>query len=259
MINTKPNTRQNFIFLLLLLGCFYGCQKKEPLIFQKRIIAIDDLFDCQNVDCAITEIFLIECIGENDISKNINREIEKAACATLTIEDYTTLNTIEEAIKSFNKSYQEIKEQFPDEIIPYEASIRCDINFINDDILSVLVDSYIFTGGAHGSGNSNFVNIALKTGMIINPENLMKDFNDFSSFVEKSFKAKYSIPENESINSTGFFFENNTFSLPSNIGFTDTHVVLIYNQYEISSYAEGPIELKFKKQEVSEYFTVNIL
>ncbi|WP_299213319.1 DUF3298 and DUF4163 domain-containing protein [uncultured Aquimarina sp.] len=247
------------IFFLVILVYFNSCETSESFTFQKRTITIDDFFDCQATDCAITEIFLLESVSESEISKSINVEIEKAASSLLNMEDDVSLNSMEKALKSFNTSYQEMKKEFPQETIPYEASINCDMSFQNTDILSVLVDSYIFTGGAHGSGNSTYLNIHLKTGKTIANEKLIKDYNNFSNFVENVFRITHSIPENQSINSTGFFFENDTFALPANIGLTDTHLILLYNQYEISSYAEGPIELKFDKEEVVDYFTINIL
>jgi len=259
MINTKTNTKLKFIFLLAFLVYFSSCETNESLTFQKRTIAIDDFFDCQTTDCAITEIFLLESISENEISKSINLEIEKTACAALNIEDDSSLNTMDKAVQSFNNSYQEIKKEFPEEIVPYEASINCDISFQNSKILSVLIDSYIFTGGAHGSGNSTYLNMNLKTGKAIENKKLIKDNIQFSNFIEKAFRKAHEIPKNTSINSTGFFFENDTFVLPANIGLTDTHLILLYNQYEISSYAEGPIELKFNKEEVADYFSLNIL
>ncbi|WP_299433587.1 DUF3298 and DUF4163 domain-containing protein [uncultured Aquimarina sp.] len=248
-----------FIFFLVFLVCFSSCETNESLTFQKRTIAIDDFFDCQTTDCAITEIFLLESITENEMSKKINLEIEKTACTALNLEDDSSLSTMEKAVQSFNNSYQEMKKEFPEEIIPYEASINCDISFQNSTLLSVLIDSYIFTGGAHGSGNSTYLNMNLKTGEVIDNKNLIKNNIEFSSFAEKAFRKIHEIPENTSINSTGFFFENDTFVLPTNIGLTDTHLILLYNQYEISSYAEGAIELKFNKEKVAEYFSVNIL
>ncbi|MDH7447370.1 DUF3298 and DUF4163 domain-containing protein [Aquimarina sp. 2201CG14-23] len=260
MINRKPNTN---IKLLLFLGIFVSissCETKESFTFQKRTIAIQDFFDCDTVDCAITEIFLLESIQENEISNNINFEIEKTACSALYLEEAPkNYHSIEKALQSFNIEYQEMKKEFPEEIVPYEASINCEISFQNTTILSVFIDSYIYTGGAHGSGNATYLNLDLKTGKTINHNSLFKDINEFSSFAEMMFRKAHKISENASINSTGFFFENDMFVLPANIGLTNTHVILLYNQYEISSYAEGPIELKLNKEEVTKYFAINIL
>ena len=55
------------------------------------------------------------------------------------------------------------------------------------------------------------------------------------------------------------FFENDTFTLPENLGFSEEDVILVFNQYEIGSYAEGPIELRVKKSDVASFFKVNIM
>ncbi|WP_298542207.1 DUF3298 and DUF4163 domain-containing protein [uncultured Aquimarina sp.] len=259
MINTKPNTIPRILFFLVIIVCFNSCDTNESLIFRKRTIAIDDFFDCQTTNCVITEILLVESITESKVSKSINRVIEKAACGVLNFEDDASLDTIEKALQNFNTSYQEILKEFPEEIIPYEASIYSDVSFQNSDILSIVIDSYLFTGGAHGSGNTRYLNMDLKTGKLIENKKLLNNYDEFSSFAEKAFRKTYEIPEDASINSTGFFFENETFILPTNIGITDDHLILWYNQYEIASYAEGPIELKFNKKEVSNFFSVDIL
>ncbi|WP_219006464.1 DUF3298 and DUF4163 domain-containing protein [Aquimarina litoralis] len=227
--------------------------------FQKKIVSIDDYLDCENTDCVITEVLLLESLADDDISLRINEQIEQKASSILDMDENKSLSNMEDALKSFNTSYQEIKKEFPEEIIPYEASINCDISFQNNDLLSVLIESYIFTGGAHGSGNSNYLNLDIKTGNVIQIKEIIKDHRGFQAFAEKVFRDTHAIPKSQSINSTGFFFENDTFYLPSNIGFTQDHIVLLYNQYEISSYADGPVELKLPKEEASYYISEKIL
>ncbi len=245
-----------------MIGIFislYSCRNTEILTFEKQTIAIQDFIDCKNTDCVLTEILLLQSISETDIAKKINLEIEQAAAATLHIDENEPPETIEEAIKKFNISYQEMKKEFPEEIIPYEASINCDLSFQNQEILSVSIDSYIFTGGAHGSENSKFITLDLKIGKVIDNNSLFKDYSQFVSFAEDVFRKTNDIPKNQSINSTGFFFENDTFSLPSSIGIMDSNVILFYNSYEISSYADGPVELILNKKEVSKFFRIDIL
>ena len=38
-------------------------------------------------------------------------------------------------------------------------------------------------------------------------------------------------------------FEEDRFSLPENLGFTPGGLELLYNPYEVASYADGPISL----------------
>ncbi len=258
MINTKPNTGLKSIFYLVIFLGFYSCDTKETLTFEKQNFATDSLLDCETVDCALLEINLLKVVDGNQISDAINKEIEGVACAILNIGENEPEATMEQAIREFNSSYREISDEFPDEIVPYEASIDCDLSFQCKSLVSVIMDSYIFTGGAHGYGGVSFINIAASTGKQIPNKELFKNYTEFESYAEKAFRKAHKIPEEQSINSTGFLFEDDKFSLPENIGFTQHEVLIYYNPYEISSYAEGPIELKLNKEEVASFFAVEI-
>lgn len=258
MINTKTNTKSKFILLLIIFLGLYSCDNTESFTFEKQNFTVDTLLDCKNVDCASLEINLLKIVDDTPIATTINKEIENAACSILNIGENASAPTLKEAISQFNSSYQNISEEFPEEIIPYEATIDCELSFRCQNLLSVLMDSYIFTGGAHGNSTVSYLNIDTKTGKQFSNRALFKNYDEFEDYAEKIFRTQYKIPEDESINSTGFFFENDTYSLPSTIGFTDKEVVLYYNQYEINSYAEGPIELKLNKEEVASFFSVKI-
>ena len=53
-------------------------------------------------------------------------------------------------------------------------------------------------------------------------------------------------------------FEEDAFYLPENIGFTPKGIQLLYNQYEVSSFAEGPIEVTIPYNEVKKYLTIKV-
>ncbi|KZS38113.1 hypothetical protein AWE51_18890 [Aquimarina aggregata] len=258
MINTKPNTLLKFVFSLGIFLLIYSCTTNETFTFEKQNFTVDNLPNCKDSDCASLEINLLQVIDDRPICKDINKEIEKAACSILNTEEKASEENMNDAIHQFNRSYQEISNEFPDETVPYEASIDCKLSFTCQGLISVSIDSYIFTGGAHGYSSLSFINIDSKTGKRIPNRKLLKDPSEFENYIEKVFRQNFEIPETASINSTGFFFENETFKLPENIGFTATDIILHYNQYEISSYAEGPVVLKLDKKEISSFFAINI-
>ena len=177
----------------------------------------------------------------------------------LNSDEKSTIVNIQDAIREFNTSYQHIIRQFPDETTPYEVSIDCKLGFQCKSLISIAIDSYVYTGGAHGYGGVSYINIDAINGKKLSNKALFKDYNGFVNYAEKAFRSQHRIPDDSPINSTGFFFENETFSLPENIGFTNTEVILFYNPYEISSYAEGSVELKLNKQEVATYFAFDVL
>ena len=82
---------------------------------------------------------------------------------------------------------------------------------------------------------------------------LFKDPLEFQSFAEGKFRDQEKIPVNGSINATGFMFEDDKFYLPENIGFTQEGLQLFYEQYEVASYADGPIILTLKFKELEPY------
>ncbi|MEW7289299.1 DUF3298 and DUF4163 domain-containing protein [Aquimarina sp. 2304DJ70-9] len=259
MINTKPNTYSKIVVVLVILMGLSSCTKRESFTFEKQNFAVDQMLDCSTIDCASLEINLLKVTDDSQISSTINKEIEKVACAVLNIGENQPEGSMKQAMQEFNNSYQKISTEFPDEIVPYEATIDCELGFQSESLISVVMDSYVFTGGAHGYGGISYINIDTKTGKRIVNTDLFKNYKGFVHHAEKVFRSKHEILESESINSTGFFFENETFSLPENIGFTEKEVILFYNPYEISSYAEGAIEIKMNKDEVASFFAFEIL
>ncbi len=259
MINLKTNIAFKFFVLTFIWLCFYACKNREEIIFENKLITTDTLFDCRVIDCAAIELNLVNVLGEDEIALKINKEIERAAATIFDIDHKNLSNhSLDKAAEQFNSSYQKILEEFPDETSMYEANVNCKLSFQCQDIISLAMDSYIFTGGAHGNSTISYINIDPVTGKKLSLRALLNDVDAFKKYVENAFRKAHKIDKNQSINSTGFFFENDTFTLPSTIGFTDKEVILYYNPYEISSYAEGPVELKLNKKDVVSYFTVSI-
>ena len=64
------------------------------------------------------------------------------------------------------------------------------------------------------------------------------------------------IPADSSINATGFWFEDDTFYLPETIGFQDSSIIILYNPYDIASYADGTIEIIIPLEDVESHLKV---
>ena len=79
----------------------------------------------------------------------------------------------------------------------------------------------------------------------------------FTAFAEKKFRSEQNIAKDQSINENGFWFENDTFYLPESVGFTQDSLIFVYNQYDIASYADGPIELKIAMKEAEPFLSID--
>src|SRR5690606_30116260 len=125
-------------------------------------------------------------------------------------------------------------------------------------LISLEMAQYLYTGGAHGYGSTSFMNIDPKTGEELSLEKLIQDTSKFTSFAEDEFRKQQNIKKNQSINDLGFWFEGDTFYLPETVGFTDDSMIFIYNQYDIASYADGPIELKISLSQAKPFLNKKV-
>jgi len=242
-------------FILLLLNI--SCKKELSPVFISVSLSEEYKGNCNSEDCPKVTIDYIIVKGDDLVSKKINSKIKDFIIASLflEVEDKTNTNTIASAADIFIKNYQTDKVEFP-ELSTYFAEISVSESYSSSDLLCYETALYIFTGGAHGYGSISFLNIDPKIGEIIKNKDLFINEKEFIAYAEIKFREEMEIPEDKPINSTGFWFENNTFYLPESIGFTKENVILLYNQYEIASYSSGPVELEISLEKVLPYLKI---
>ena len=244
------------IITILIALISFSCKNDSIKLLSTKSFSEEHHGDCKGSDCAQVTIDYVKINGENEIANKINFTVGSAIIYYLNsnIEKNIQAATISEASEKFIKNYENDKKEFP-EISPYIAEISISESTIKENIISFRVQQYTFTGGAHGNGSTKFLNFNPSTGVLIPNSSLIKNKDEFTEFVEELFKKEHNISPNESINSTGYWFENDKFSLPDAIGFTEESLLIIYNQYEIASYADGPIELAIPLEIVQQYLS----
>lgn len=229
----------------------WGCQSEEKISFSTKTV-IEDA--CEN--CAKVTIKIPEAMPEGPLSDSINQHISDFVIRVMNFSEDVTSSTIEDGIKSFKKEYAELKQEFPESTMGYEADIEGIVSYQSEEIFSLRFDTYMFTGGAHGYGSTSYLNIDAKTGKLLDDAALFKDLEGFKKYAEQAFRAQEHIPASDNINSTGFMFEQDAFHLPNAIGFNKDGLHLIYNAYEIASYADGAKEINFSFADLTPYLTV---
>jgi len=90
---------------------------------------------------------------------------------------------------------------------------------------------------------------------LLGPKQILEGFE---SYAETAFRKKYEIPADVNINNTGFWFEDDKFHLPETVGFTADSLLLLYNPYEIASYAAGAVTLNIPLEEVSTFISIPV-
>ncbi len=239
-----------YLFCLLFL---LNCKNEERLTIEPVHVTNKTCEGCPKVDIQIPKI-----LNKSKIGRTVETALQEEIIFMLTFDEEIEAATIEDAIDSFVAGNAELKARYPDEDTPWEAKVNGEIAYEDHDILTVHLDSYIFTGGAHGYNSIRFLNFDKKKGSELENWQLFKSLPEFEKFAEKKFRAQEDIPEDGPINSTGLMFENDVFYLPENIGFSENGLELLYNQYEVASYADGPIELTIPFKELKEYLAFKI-
>lgn len=211
--------------------------------------------------CPEITINYVEVDEQSDRSDKINEAIEAFVIDALYLGDELSdpsSKDITEAADGFVNMYRTHSAEFPDMQLEYFAEISVSEVYQSPLLLSLEMRQYLFTGGAHGYGATYFANFDSQTGDELNNEDIFTDIEAFTDFAEVAFRKEYKIPENGSINATGFWFEDDKFHLPESIGFEGNNVVMIYNQYDIASYAAGPIELQLAISKIKPFLAINL-
>jgi hypothetical protein len=237
------NTFFLLLFLLLASCASDTGLEMRPLEFSGEI--------CDT--CPVVRVSIPEAVNGHQLGRNVNTAIREEILELLDYDEERDAQDIPGAIAAFQQGFQQMQREFPEELTGWEASVKAFKSYEDSNVLSIQMDTYIFTGGAHGYPATTYLNFSKKTGEELDAEELFAEPGAFSEFAEAAFRKQYDIAPEAPINSTGFMFDENGFSLPQNIGLTTEGLILHYNPYEAASYADGALILRFPLSGVSSY------
>lgn len=243
--------RTLFCAFLLLLNI--GCDKDHKLTFERLQIKNTK---CQG--CPKIEINVPHAIDDTPIATSINTALREEIIYILKFEEDQDVDSIEKAMDSFTKNYQELQNRFIDETVAWEADIKASVTYEDERLLTLKLDVYSFTGGAHGYGSTIFLNFDKKKAIELENHQLFKDSDGFQKLAEAAFRQQEGIAKASSINSTGLMFSRDSFHLSENMGYTAEGLQLIYNQYEVASFADGPIVLTLPFRDIGQFLKFKI-
>ncbi len=175
------------------------------------------------------DIPVISGLVNNALQSKLNAQFAKDAM------DLKTQLTID------NAAYVQecLQNNFP--IRPYELVSKYKVNYITEKVLSLYVDYYQYTGGAHGMTDRKPYNFDLSTGQELALQDLFKDNYDYKTVINKEVSQQISIaPENYFSGDMGFkgIGDEQRYYLE------DGFLVVYFSQYEIAPYVTGIPEFK---------------
>lgn len=169
--------------------------------------------------------------------------------STKYIEGADKINTIiekdiitwREDLTLLSKQYEKEFKDSKDQLIPFELVTKYDVTYNDNNLLSIPMDYYQFTGGAHGLTTKIGYNFQIETGKKLKLKDLFSDGFDFKTIINKKVREEIAKNPQE------YFGDGADFkSIKDEQDFyLDKEGLVVYFQlYEIAPYSSGIKEFK---------------
>jgi len=258
----------NKIILFFLLSIFLiGCSKEKPISNDSESVKTLLLNDTEiryyekiyyksygdpksEKDFAELKIEYPEIISNGNSTDSINKFILSYLLNLPFNEDRIT--SFDEIADSLISNYISLQQEFDDYHTGWYIHANSNITGVFNNIISIASEEVIFTGGANVFYDLTYSNFFLDSGKLVALENIIFDnkIAVIENIGKELFEEMKSIPANQSLEETGFWFKNKNFSLNDNFAITDSGLVFFYNLYEIASRGEGTTQLFIPKEKL---------
>lgn len=110
-------------------------------------------------------------------------------------------------------------------------------------IFTIKVNHYSYTGGAHGEPSITYANFKRENGKRLTLTDIIEPnkFNALKELNVETLREIRKVEKGKTLEDAGLFISGNDLSLPSSFAITSQGLLLSYNYYEITAYAEGVV------------------
>ncbi len=260
-----------FIFSLIAAASLLSCKTVEP-------ISMDEVAS-ENTPSAITrgsvDRMLFTSDRQDSISSSISYEfytqpskpvedtvnhfVQRSVSGFLMLGEYNEAST--ELSENFIKAaldtlemmyYEEMSNYEEDEYFGgiWSVEMSNSIDESNSEYVQLSLNSWTYTGGAHGNGWSEDLLLDRKTGRVLYLSDFFTDVAALTNLAEPIFRGSQGLEIDASLEEAGYWFEGGVFHLNENFAFTSESIEFFYNTYEIAPYAAGPISLSIPLDQI---------
>lgn len=244
----------NRLFYLVLLLIFFAsvpdavCKIKITQPADSIYIRALDYYDESEDSSTVIEITYPQVLGVSDsvIEYKINSLLEEEFLKS--VEWYEEFVSMLDSVPTM--------EYTAGMFFSFETGF--DIKLPSESFLSIVLNQYEFTGGAHGNYYSIGYNFDLTTGNLITVENILNEesLSFISRLCEIKIKQMY---EAVSLTDAGLFEDRIDLSMDQDFYLLKDAMVFQFDPYEIAPYAMGNIEVPVYYEEISEFLLIKSL
>lgn len=219
-------------------------KNKIRIVTTNSIVANIDTQTITKNNDYITSIINIPIImiDDKDIAKKLNDEIT---------------NSIMKFYEESQSQAKEYQKDLPNPQNKFVANADYKIKKNSDNMLSLIIEYYKYSGGAHGYYEYIPYNIDVRDGKELSIENLFKDNSNYKNVIDKEIRNQIENiikddPQYEGIYEFNGIKENQKFYIQ------DDNLVIYFDLYEIAPYATGipefPINIKLINHIIKENY-----
>jgi hypothetical protein len=160
---------------------------------------------------------------------------------------YTTFGgyqTAEEATKVFvDESIKQTKGEEGMSMLGWEQMDSITVISNTSSVISLRRMHYSFTGGAHGNPSETFISFSVSTGKRLKFEDIFDagKLSELKAISIAQLKQVRNVKEQSTLEESGLFVTKDELPLPSSFALTRKGLLMAYDYYEISCYADGAI------------------
>jgi hypothetical protein len=229
-----------FVIAIFVAGCT-SLKKEEVLApFKMETVKIESEGGCTS-DTIACASFDVVYPSFPEMNEKVKSELQRLINNTVEGKG----NTLEQKGQDFISDFKKFQAEMPDNELGWSSSTDVSVLVYSDSLISLQVESDLFTGGAHGSHLVRYINIDPATGRPFLLDSFLRP--GYAEFLREAgeieFRNEHELNPGVSLEEAGFSFPNNQFSLNENYGFRKEGIVFFYNGYEVAAYAEGPTEI----------------
>lgn len=212
--------------------------KHEMRNFVKRYCVNDE-------QCADFNIFYLNVSGSDAVlAEAVNKAVQSRTIAGL---DGNKNLPIEVALDSagiiFIEQFVQLKRDIPEQTQGQTIQLTSNVPLNNPKVMTVRLDFFFSTGGAHPNTASALMSFDLQNGgRELTAGDLLKDTSAVLPLLEKAYKQAKQLKETDDIGQL-LLTENKKLPLPVNVGVVTEGILFAYNDYEVAPHAVGPADI----------------
>lgn len=249
---------QNLLMLgALLTASFYACQQNPPAPPKSVMLGSAGLQQSRGLDCDKPDSLRTNCAvldlhwpevkeGPAGLKKAVADWTTGYIGGILAPETSSNASiSIDSAARAFFLSHQAMSKEAPDSPLGHWTAESHDTVLLNDGVhLTLKIDGFLYTGGAHGLPLASIASFDIATGKQLGWADLVQDTVQLQKIAEQQFRQeREDLFKPEAEGGADFKFDDVfVFKLPDNFGLTDKGIYCCYVPYEVTPYVFGPTE-----------------